>query len=206
MPILNRLVSAFMLVLMLFHVACASTPPRSTLPTNITDAGVLAPVDVPLQGLPDAYQSPEDAQDASIPLTPGPGANGEAIVPLNRGAQAPFNGVLFNGPAVARVAVEFRAQQQRCTIDREHDLSLFRARYNADIASLQLALTTQLRTDQVLLNSRDADIARLNRLLEAQQRQNNGPHVLEGLVWAGGGLLVGALIVGGIVIAVNARP
>jgi hypothetical protein len=58
----------------------------------------------------------------------------------------------------------------------------------------------------VLLNSRDADIARLNRLLEAQQRQNNGPHVLEGLVWAGGGLLVGALIVGGIVIAVNARP
>jgi hypothetical protein len=43
-------------------------------------------------------------------------------------------------------------------------------------------------------------------LLEVQQRQNSSPHVLEGLVWAGGGLFVGALLVGGIVIAVNARP
>lgn len=203
----NRLISSFMLLLMLFYVACASTLQHSTLPASSpADASVLTSVDVALQGLPDAYQAPLNSQDASIPFTPGLGVNGEAIVPLNRGTQAPFNGVLFNGPAVARVTVEFRAQQQRCTIDREYDLSLYRARYNADIASLQLALNTQLQTDQALLNSRDVDIARLNRLLEVQQRQNSSPHVLEGLVWAGGGLFVGALLVGGIVIAVNARP
>lgn len=200
----RRLISFFMLLLMFFHEACASTPQHPLFLPE--DAGAFVPVDVNLQGLPEAYPSSSDTQDASLPLTPGPGTNGEAIVPLSRGVQAPFNGVLFNGPAVARVTVEFRSQQQRCSLDREHALSLVRARYDADIASLQLALNTQLQTDQVILNSREADIARLNRLLETQQRHNNGPHVLEGLVWAGGGLLAGALLVGGIVIIVNAHP
>jgi hypothetical protein len=201
----KRIISLLMLLLMCGACA-ASNPHHPTFANTSPDAGTLTPVPVTLQGLPDAYTVDEDVSDAALPLTPAPGANGEAIVPLNRGSQAPFNGVLFNGPAVARVAVEFRTQQQRCTLERERDLSLFRARYDADIASLQLALNTQLRTDQVLLNSRDADIARLNRLLEGYQRQSSGPHLLEGLVWAGGGLIVGALVVGVIAITVPPHP
>jgi len=203
---LKRVISSFMSFVMCFHVACSSTPQRSTFANTNPGSGTLSPVPVTLQGLPDASTVGEDTSDAVQPLSSVPGSNGEAIVPLNRGSEAPFNGVLFNGPAVARVAVEFRALQQRCTLDRERDLSLFRARYNADIASFQLALNTQLRTDQVFLNSRDADIARLNRLLEGYQRQSNSPHVLEGLVWAGGGLIIGALIVGGIAISMPPRP
>jgi methionine-rich copper-binding protein CopC len=67
----NRLISSFMLLLMLFYVACASTLQHSTLPASSpADASVLTSVDVALQGLPDAYQAPLNSQDASIPFTP----------------------------------------------------------------------------------------------------------------------------------------
>lgn len=203
----KRFLSLFMAFLMVYHVvACAATPrrPEGTISSPPTlDAGQPSPVDVVLLGLP------EGGTDVVLPevvslITPG-GANGEAIVPLAARAPAPFNGVLFNGPAVARVSVEFRGQQERCLIDRRHDVDLVVARYNADVASLQLALDTQSRMDQVLLTGRDQDIARLNRLLQAQT-PDRGPHIAEGLVWASGGLLLGAAVVGGILLLSNLPP
>lgn len=193
------------------QLACAGTQGRPTTTPPVAIADVSLPnADVALLGLPrDAGQvTGEDATDdaSTVALVPGGGPNGEMIVPIRADARAPFTGVLFNGPAVGRVAVEFRTQAQRCLIDRQHDMDLAAARYTADVATLQLALTTQRRTDQVLINSRDVDIARLNRLLTEQQRASNGPHVGEGLIWAGGGLLLGALVVGGIVVFANIRP
>lgn len=207
----QKFITFFMAFLVVFHLGCASVPLKTTpiSPSESLDAGTFVPVDVTLQGLP-GDTGLSDAGDVSLGLEGGlvmaPGPNGEAIVPLSRGAMAPFNGVLFNGPAVARVSVEFRAQQQRCLIEREHDVAVVVARYNADIDSMRLALSIQQKTDQILLNGRDADIARLNRVIDQTQRQATGPHIGEGLVWAGGGLLVGAVIVGGIVFAVQSRP
>jgi len=196
----KRFISILMALLVIFHGACAGTPIH-TITTPPVDSGTFVPVEVVLQGL-EIPDSSIGLQETSLLLAPG--ANGEAIVPLNRGNQAPYNGVLLNGPAVARVSVEFHAQQQRYAIDRDHNIALVVARYNADIASLQLALSTQQRADQVILNGRDEDLARLNRLLSTQQ--NPGPHIVEGLIWAGSGFLVGVILVGGIVIAANARP
>lgn len=207
---LQKITALFMAFLVLFHVGCSAVPLKTTpSPSQDLDAGTFVPVDVTLQGLPGDTGLP-DAGDGSpgseVSLVMAPGPNGEAIVPLTRGAVAPFNGVLFNGPAVARVSVEFRAQQQRCMIEREHDVALVVARYNADIDSMRLALSIQQKTDQILLNGRDADIARLNRVIDQHQRQANGPRIGEGLIWAGGGLLVGAIVVGGIAFAVQSRP
>lgn len=169
------------------------------------DASILNAPDVSLLGLPEvSVQNASGNRDASVLHLNS--QNGEQIAPLQQDARAPFNGVLFNGPAVARVSVEFQAQEQRCLIERRHDVDLLSARYDADIATLQLALRTQQRTGQVLLSGRDQDISRLNRLLESQVQASSGPHVTEGLIWAGGGLLVGVLVVGGIVIFANSRP
>lgn len=170
--------------------------------------GVGCFVDSGVWGLPDLSADASAPTDASsdAPLFVPNNQNGELIVPLRQDASAPFNGVLFNGPAVARVSVEFQAQQQRCLIERRHDVDLIVARYNTDIATLNLARSTETRTANVLLAGRDQDITRLQRLLTAQTNENSGPHVTEGLIWAGGGLLVGVLLVGGIVLLVNSNP
>lgn len=204
----RRLLSIFLLfVAFLNAFGCSSSQGIRTNNTftSSPDASVLNVPDVPLLGLPEAsIQDTSENRDASVLHLNS--QNGEQIVPLQQDAHAPFNGVLFNGPAVARVSVEFRAQEQRCLIERRHDVDLLTARYDADIATLQLALRTQQRTGQVLLSGRDQDISRLNRLLESQVQASSGPHVTEGLIWAGGGLLVGVLVVGGIVVFANSRP
>jgi hypothetical protein len=209
----QRFTASLMVCLLILQaVACGATQGHSTtLPTpssTVDAASGITPVDVVILGLPspDGGVTGESGTEGGAVLIPGGGANGEMIVPLRQDARAPFNGVLFNGPAVARIQVEFQAQQDRCVIDRRHDVALVVARYNSDIASLQLAMDTQRRTDQVLLNGRDTDIARLNRLLTQQSNAANGPHIGEGLVWAGGGLLLGAILVGGIVILAQTRP
>lgn len=200
---IRTLVMVCLTVMNSFACSGTSNTNRSTLPSP--DASAVSPVDVPLLGLPDGGGVPSDASpDVSAPVIGiGTGRNGETIVPLLQGAPAPFPGVLFNGPAVARISVEFQGQQQRCLIDRRHDVELVEARYTADTESLRLALDTQRQTDEVLLNSRNEDVARLNRLLTQQTNAASGPHIGEGLIWGAGGLLAGVLIVGGIVIFAN---
>lgn len=165
----------------------------------------VARVEVSLEGLPELQTPDASTEDQGILVSSG-GANGEIIVPLARGATAPFPGVLFNGPAVARVSVQFRSQQERCTLDRQRDADLMTVRYNADTASLRLALDAQRRADQILLDSRSGDIQRLNNVISLQQRELSSPRIGEGFLWASGGLLVGGLIVGGIFLGLTARP
>lgn len=200
-----RQLQVLWLVLIALLNACGANPGVRVGELSVQDAGVRVYVDVPLLGLPDTLEgTPRTPSDAT--LVAPTSQNGELIVPLRQDVPAPFNGVLFNGPAVARVEVEFQAQRQRCQIERTRDLGLVVARYNADVASLHLALDTQERTANVLIESRDLDVARLNRLLESQTRASSGPHIGEGMIWAGGGFIVGAMVVGGIVIFASSRP
>ena len=147
---------------------------------------------------------PRIEQDASLPpLQHSRGEqNGESIVPLRRGSRAPYNGVLFNGPAVAQVTVDFNAENQLCSIERQHDHALFVANYSADVASLRLALDTQRREAMVLLDSSSATIRNYAELLQAQERTNHqsSSSFLSDIIWAGGGVIAGFLILGSILI------
>lgn len=174
------------------HGCGGATPTRPTTLT-LPHPNANIPLSVVLVGLPDVVLTQTDA-------SPSLGGDGEFVAPLAQDARAPFNGVLFNGPAVGRIAVEFQAVQQRCLVDRMHDADLLVARYNADVATLQVAMSTQQRTSQVLLNNRDLDVARLNRVISTNEN-----HFVENLAWAGGGVLLGTLLVGGIFLFANIR-
>lgn len=192
--------AAFMAVLMCF-AACHSQT-QSTLP-NLHDGGV-ATVEPDLQG-PPAVNPTLDPDAGTLNLS-NAGQNGEQITPLHQNDRAPYNGVLFNGPATAYLQVEYRSQAQRCLIDRQHDVALAVARYNADVASLHLALNTQRQMDQIVINGRDADVQSLLRLNQQIQR-NNGPNLGNDLLWAGGGFLLGVVLIGGIALGYTlSRP
>jgi len=200
---MHKKVISFFFLFLAFINAFGCSSNQGLRPTSsLADSSVLMPVDAQLLGLPE-FSDAQVPTDASMPVFSA--QNGEQIVPLRQDASAPFNGVLFNGSAVARLTVEFQSQQQRCLIDRRHDADLLIARYNADIASLNLARSTEAQTASILLSGRDQDIARLQRLLTTQVNDNSGPHIGEGLIWASGGVILGVLLVGGIVLLVNSN-
>src|SRR5574337_1182151 len=189
----NKFVAMFMTILMM--VAACHPQQQPTLP-DLHDGGV-ATVQPQIQGPPEV--NPTLDPDAGTLNLSNAGQNGEQITPMRQGDRAPYNGVLFNGPATAYLQVEYRSQAQRCLIDRQHDVSLAVARYNADIASMRLALDTQRRMDQIVINGRDQDISSLLRIND-QLRRSSGPNIGNDLLWAGGGFLIGAVLVGGIAI------
>lgn len=202
----KRFLGFFLASLMVLNfLGCSGSQRTGSVVATSNDASAMLSADVPLLGLPDSSIHNDAAVTPDGPLFVPNNQNGELIVPLRQDAAAPFNGVLFNGPAIARVSVEFRAQQDRCLIERNHDVGLLSARYDADVSTLRLAMSTQERTANVLLSSRDQDIARLTRLLDVQTTTNSGPHIGEGLIWAGGGLVLGVLVVGSIVIYANSH-
>lgn len=188
---------AMLMAVMVFDISCHPQQ-QSTLP-NLHDGGI-AVIQPETQGLPEI--NPTLDPDAGTLNLSNAGQNGEQIIPLRSGERAPFNGVLFNGPATAYIQVEFRTQAQRCIIDRQHDIALVVARYNADIESMNLALDTQRRMDQIVIDGRDQDIAALIRLNQEIQ-QNSRPSITNNLLWVGGGFLAGVIVVGGIVLFVS---
>lgn len=182
----NHLLSLFFLFLTL--VRCSS-PQRPELPLRPNPYTVDVAT-IPITIDHDAY--------TSIQLTPsdagfgfgGGGDSGELLAPLRRGQVAPFPGVLLNGPALARVEVEFRAQDTMCRINRQAELDRLAARALADIQLIQTSLNAQTQSYVLMLSSRDQEIDRLYRWIQANPPQ--GVPVMPVVLGTLGGILVGA--------------
>lgn len=175
--------------LIAFMVACSGV--QRTLPAgpNVTvvDAGPDPTIDQ------DAYNiTLPPVEDVAIRLNvvDGAGPNGEIIAPLRAGQPAPFNGVLFNGPAVARVEVEFRGQAAQCRIDRQADIDRMAALARRDIGLLTVRLDSQRQSYQLMINSRDRELTRLFTYI----RENNNPPINP---WPMIGVSLGAFVLGG---------
>ena len=179
----KRLVAASMLL-----IACSATQRTPVAPPSVYngDAGSIAVVDQ------DAYNiTLPSAADVSIhlPVVDGAGPSGEIIAPLRTGSPAPFNGVLFNGPAVARIEVEFRGQAAQCRIDRQTDIERMRAMAVRDIGLLNVTIHSQDQVYNLMLRSRDQEITRLYNYIQA----NNNPPIN---LWPYVGLSLGGLVLG----------
>lgn len=111
--------------------------------------------------------------------------NGELIAPVRQGQAAPFNGVVFNGPAVASIQVQFSAQQQRCMIDRRADMLTIGARAMADLDIMQSEFVAAQQRSIVLLQSRDREINTLRSVT------HYNPWLMTGLGMLGGLALYG---------------
>lgn len=180
----NKIVSLFLVCL----TACSAQQPIPVLsaPSVVNvDAGPPVYIDR------DAYSIhlSDATQGIALAISDGSGPNGERIAPLRVGQPAPFNGVLFNGPAVARVDVEFRGQQAQCQINRQADIDRVVAMSIRDIQLLTNSLEAQRRTYDVMLRSRDLEINRLyNYARNTNQPINYWPYIGIGV----GGLVIGA--------------
>ena len=178
-----------LIIFMLFLTACSGIQrPLPPPPNNLTvDAGPLVFVNS------DAYTivlPPVPDVALRLNISDGRTDSGEIISPLRTGQVAPIKGVLFNGPAVARIVVEFRGQAAQCRIDSQADLDRMAVMARRDIALLNLSLNSQRQAYTLMLASRDRDLTRLYTYIQ----QNNNPRVDPWpLVGVGlGGLVLGA--------------
>lgn len=121
--------------------------------------------------------------------------SGERVRPLRQGEAAPMNGLLFNGPAVARLEIEFRGQAAQCLIDRRADQQRLIARATADIQQLQTTIETDRRVNNILLEARDRELRQIYGTSNELIRRSSVPNVLNTVLWTAGGVLAGAGLV-----------
>jgi hypothetical protein len=195
---MKRFISVFLAALMVVNVACVHAQTTQSTASSIPSE---------LETWADAPSSPTDAFTVDLPPLPeaqplpqlatdgGVGPNGEAITPLSLNQRAPFNGVLFNGPALAYIEVEYRTVQQRCMIDRRRETEEVVARYQAQLERLQVSLDATNAQHHIIIQGRDREIASLNRIVD-QQRNAMTISPLQTILYIGGGVLGGALIAG----------
>lgn len=179
----NKIIPLFLVCL----TACSAQQPIPVLsaPSVVNvDAGPPVYIDR------DAYSIhlSDATQGIALAISDGSGPNGERLTPLRTGQPAPFNGVLLNGPAVARVDVEFRGQQTQCLINRQADVDRVTAMAIRDIEALTNSLDSQRRAYELMIRSRDSEITRLyDYSRNRNQPVNVWPYVAIGL----GGLALG---------------
>jgi hypothetical protein len=194
---MKKFISLFLALSIVSNVACVhtqTTTPTTQVPENTQNSVISTDASadsftVELPPLPAPQSLPQIITDG------GAGPNGEVIASLRADARAPFNGVLFNGPALAYVEVEYRAVQQRCMIDRRRETEEVVARYQAQLERLQVSLDTTIAQHRIVVQGRDREIAGLNRVIE-QQRDAATITPLQVGLYIGGGILIGALITG----------
>lgn len=163
--------------LLLFLVSCSSTPQTDNLSySRIPIEEFVIPsehylVDVPVV-----------ETDASMfSRTLFSSDTGELIAPLRTNQSAPFNGVLFNGPAIARIQVAFSGQQERCLIERRSDLQMLSARAIADLQTEQNLYLSNQQRYEVMLTNRENEIQRLSNVTHYNPWLMTGIGVLTGL-------------------------
>lgn len=183
--------------LLMLLTGCSATPPTRTIPPTLQNIDYALRVDMDAYVVPEASidfsDAGSDSGDATALLT-GPFTHGEAVAPLRRTQQAPFDGVLFNAPALATIEVEFRASDAVCRVNGRAAQQRLAARAVADIERLQ----TSFRAHDTIARSIVSQQERDYQTLSNSVRQIRSGETLRTVGWVSLGVLSG-LVVGGVV-------
>ena len=121
------------------------------------------------------------------------------VTPLTKGAPAPFAGVLLTPEAVARVIADAKDCPKRTQVEVDHATAVEKANGAKALAD---AASDAKRDHEVLqagIDQRDGNIKDLTDRLQKSENARSSAWL-----WAGGGLLAGALVVTLSIVAVGA--
>jgi hypothetical protein len=112
------------------------------------------------------------------------------VVPLNKGDEAPFSGVLLNNAAAAASIVSSEEAEERCQIKIDTELDLLVARHTRDTEILNAKLNFCEDTKTELLLLKDEYIVTLEKQVT---KKRISPEAVFGLgIVAGVGVTIGA--------------
>lgn len=121
------------------------------------------------------------------------------VTPVAKGTPAPFSGVLLTPEAVARVIAEAKDCPKRAAVEAERAKGEQKAMDDKALADVKADAKRDREIFQAGIDQRDGNIKDLTARLEKSEQARG-----TAWLWAGGGVLAGALIVTLSIMAVGA--
>ena len=118
-----------------------------------------------------------------------------AVTPVQKGAPAPFSGVLLTPEAVAKIVADAREREERAKVDVDDARAVQKAEDNKVLADAKADAELQRKTMQAGIDRRDNQISSLTKSLEAASSSSRSPWLWMGVGAVGGFLLSGTLVV-----------
>lgn len=101
---------------------------------------------------------------------------------------APFEGVLFDPMATARILAQAELFRSECDIEIEYRIDLQATEFQLERQELNLRITSLSDEYNLLITQKDLEIAQLQKTIRTQSPRNNW-------IWAAGGVLLGGVAV-----------
>lgn len=131
-------------------------------------------------------------EDSSISMGTAGAVFGK-ISPLKEGQKAPFDGVLLDASAAAKLMVDQQASEAKCQIELEKEVEMAKAKLNLDLANMKAARDALEKELSVRISLKNEHIEFLEKEAEKNAKKANN-----GKWWLIGGVAVGiALTIGG---------
>ena len=99
---------------------------------------------------------------------------------------APFEGVLFDVPALSEILARQSTANLACQARIEYELSVEAASYELELRNWEIQYTALHEETSLLIFQKDAEIDQLQKSLLSQSPRNNW-------MWAAGGVAVGVV-------------
>lgn len=109
---------------------------------------------------------------------------------------APFEGVLFDPPAVATILVEKTQAQYQCDLEIEYHLDMLSTEFDFERENYNIRYDSLKEEYELIIEQKDIEITQLRESLLKQSPRNN-------LWWAIGGVVAGSAITYGAYMAFN---
>jgi hypothetical protein len=101
---------------------------------------------------------------------------------------APFEGVLFDPLATARILAQAELFRSECDLEIEYNLDLQATEFHLERQELNLRLGALTNEYTLLTTQKDLEIAQLQKTIRTQSPRNNW-------IWAAGGVILGGVAV-----------
>ena len=113
--------------------------------------------------------------------------NSPVVLDLQKGQKAPFDGVLLNSAAAAKILTDKKFTPEECQIEIDFELAQQKAKLDLLLKSIELSLQAEKAKGALLFKIKDVEIDRLQNL--AMERPNNYSEW-----WLAGGVIVGIVL------------
>lgn len=92
---------------------------------------------------------------------------------MRKGDNAPFDGILMDEKAIAKILTDKELSQQKCDLEKQRDLSLQKEKCNLDINNCKVSLDICNKKSEELLKIKDDELNKTRELLIKEQKSNS---------------------------------
>ncbi len=115
------------------------------------------------------------------------------VFSIKEGQKAPFSGTLMDNNAVAKIIAEQDSQKEQCSIEKERELSLQKAKNDLETSNIKASKEATEERSKEIINLKNEQIKFLqNQAINVSKKEKNMSAILAGSI--AGGVVAGVLL------------